>query len=294
MESSLYCFKIGRGKPVVLLNPIFSDSRFWIPYILPVLHKYRFYILEYRGYGKSPNFQESKDGYMDLAAQDVAGYIESSFQEPVMLAGVSMGALIGMKALQKLQDKTIISKFLVVDHPISFDPDESLVPSVIHAMSSINDVFHMMEEEKFGKELSLFQLPIYFQNKFFDIIRQITVLSFPQLSLQKASKLMKNPLINRYLIAKILPVEHSWYAMVNALKDYCSHTFDVSEDLKKWDFPVCLFAGTKNALYDQEKNELLLKYKPDAEIVLFKKSGHGLFASEPIKFTKKLSSFLAG
>ena len=91
---------IGRpeAEPVVLLHAFGMDARQFLPFVLPLLGQYCFYLPHFRGFGLAANTPSSEFNFIEQYADDlevILTHICTEHQvESVDVAAISMGALV--------------------------------------------------------------------------------------------------------------------------------------------------------------------------------------------------------
>ena len=89
---ALNVFCLGRGEPVILLHGFGFHGLQWLPNILPLTHRYRFYLPDLRGFGQSHLTAFSQHCVFSTYAQDLGDVIDHFKLNDVILGGVSTGA----------------------------------------------------------------------------------------------------------------------------------------------------------------------------------------------------------
>ena len=115
------------------------------------------------------------------------------------------------------------------------------------------------------------------------------------IDLQAGSKiapfLIKQALKYPRLQAHVLPIQRldylSWY-----IHNYLEHQEDYREALTQLTCPVTFFIGAESKLYPAEGQQQIANTIPQAQQVIFKKSGHTPLLSEPLKFASEIGRFL--
>ena len=100
-NQQLYVRIIGRGKPVVLLHGFATHSGPWLPYVLPHSLKYKFYLPDFRCFGKSQDAQLVGDCPLTNFADDLTDMLYNFDISTFKLGGISMGAYASLKYFQK-------------------------------------------------------------------------------------------------------------------------------------------------------------------------------------------------
>jgi non-heme chloroperoxidase len=91
---------LGRGAPCVLVHGFASDGSSWLPFIAPLLHRYRFLVPDLRGFGQSRALTLSSACPLTVYAEDLACLAESFSLEAAPLVAISMGALSAVRGFE--------------------------------------------------------------------------------------------------------------------------------------------------------------------------------------------------
>ncbi|MGO1857389.1 MAG: alpha/beta fold hydrolase, partial [Psychrobacter sp.] len=62
---------IGSGEPVMLLHAFGMDARQFLPFILPLTQRYRFYLPHFRGFGMSSHLTLPRFDFIEQYVDDV-------------------------------------------------------------------------------------------------------------------------------------------------------------------------------------------------------------------------------
>ena len=89
---------IGSGKPVILLHAYGMDAREFLPFILPLVGKYAFYLPHLRGFGAAKDIKLTQFDFVRQYADDISVVIEQVCLahniQSVPVAAISMGAQV--------------------------------------------------------------------------------------------------------------------------------------------------------------------------------------------------------
>ncbi|MBP7820657.1 alpha/beta fold hydrolase [Candidatus Saccharibacteria bacterium] len=121
-------YKTGRGKPVILLHGIASNSSIWDETITYIdTNKYQVIAMDLLGFGDSP--KPSKNDYsLEEQAKQVAYTVKKNkIKKPVLVVGHSLGALV---ALEIASNKILkASKLILCSPPIYLPGDYGSISS---------------------------------------------------------------------------------------------------------------------------------------------------------------------
>ena len=288
---------IGNGKPVVLLHAFGMDARQFLPFILPLVHRYCFYLPHFRGFGLASDLTLSTFDFITQYAEDtqqVLEYVskETGFEDfPV--AAISMGALVMWAYFQRFGTQHV-SRYLNIDQ----------VP-LIHNQPDWQDggVFGTRQTELFAQFKQLIantnpymekvddfrHLPYRLKTELLDIERSFSLLSVST----KPSQVLTKTLSYR-APHKIALMKHAtWQHKLRCLSAYVALPYDYRDVLPTVVIPTTLLIGGRSQLYDPKRQQQLLELLPNATATILPKSGHAVPMDAPIGFYKVLKQFLA-
>ena len=288
---------IGNGKPVVLLHAFGMDARQFLPFILPLVHRYCFYLPHFRGFGLASDLTLSTFDFIAQYAEDaqqVLEYVskETGFEDfPV--AAISMGALVMWAYFQRFGTQHV-SRYLNIDQ----------VP-LIHNQPDWQDggVFGTRQTELFAQFKQLIantnpymekvddfrHLPYRLKTELLDIERSFSLLSVST----KPSQVLTKTLSYR-APHKIALMKHAtWQHKLRCLSAYVALPYDYRDVLPTVVIPTTLLIGGRSQLYDPKRQQQLLELLPNATATILPKSGHAVPMDAPIGFYKVLKQFLA-
>lgn len=288
---------IGNGKPVVLLHAFGMDARQFLPFILPLVHRYCFYLPHFRGFGLASDLTLSTFDFIAQYAEDaqqVLEYVskETGFEDfPV--AAISMGALVMWAYFQRFGTQHV-SRYLNIDQ----------VP-LIHNQPDWQDggVFGTRQTELFAQFKQLIantnpymekvddfrHLPYRLKTELLDIERSFSLLSVST----KPSQVLTKTLSYR-APHKIALMKHAtWQHKLRCLSAYVALPYDYRDVLPTVVIPTTLLIGGRSQLYDPKRQQQLLELLPNATATILPKSGHAVPMDAPIGFYKVLKQFLS-
>ena len=241
---------IGNGKPVVLLHAFGMDARQFLPFILPLVHRYCFYLPHFRGFGLASDLTLSTFDFIAQYAEDaqqVLEYVskETGFEDfPV--AAISMGALVMWAYFQRFGTQHV-SRYLNIDQ----------VP-LIHNQPDWQDggVFGTRQTELFAQFKQLIantnpymekvddfrHLPYRLKTELLDIERSFSLLSVST----KPSQVLTKTLSYR-APHKIALMKHAtWQHKLRCLSAYVALPYDYRDVLPTVVIPTTLLIGGRS------------------------------------------------
>lgn len=288
---------IGNGKPVVLLHAFGMDARQFLPFILPLVHRYCFYLPHFRGFGLASDLTLSTFDFITQYAEDTQQVLEYVSKETGFkgfpVAAISMGALVMWAYFQRFGTQHV-SRYLNIDQ----------VP-LIHNQPDWQDggVFGTRQTELFAQFKQLIantnpymekvddfrHLPYRLKTELLDIERSFSLLSVST----KPSQVLTKTLSYR-APHKIALMKHAtWQHKLRCLSAYVALPYDYRDVLPTVVIPTTLLIGGRSQLYDPKRQQQLLELLPNATATILPKSGHAVPMDAPIGFYKVLKQFLS-
>ncbi len=281
---------LGRGRPVLMLPGLGMSSAHWLPFIWPHLSRCRFYLPDFRGFGRSSGLRLHEADVFDSHRNDVEEIIAHFGLQDFWLAGYSLG---GSTALHLLQ----AGKFGGVRRYLHIDQS----PCVGNRDDWRHGLFGEQQEILFGQMRALT-----------DVLARHPDAShldrLPPPARQQAAAVMATifsrmggrpglePWLRRFLLlpgvaSRLLPLTRLDDAQ-RYLAAYAGGGHDYRDSLRQCTVPVTVFVGMRSPLYHPEGQMAIADYAPDVRIVRFEKSGHVPLNDEPLKFARELGRFL--
>jgi pimeloyl-ACP methyl ester carboxylesterase len=280
----------GSGKPVILLHGFGMESRHWIPFILPLMGRYRFILPDFRGFGHSAHTKINNPCVFTNFYEDFEDILDYYQLDEVALGGISMGAYVSMFYFsQKNSDR--VKKFLCIDQSPSFKNINGFkfglgLDDHERWMLDFRNVLTLLS--KYQSEKNFFALP--YDERCYAMIKlaRFASASFPstfaKLTIQT---LMRTPVIQNFF------VPNNWQAYYTILNAYMNNDYNLIAHVHKINVKTTIFVGMLSEMYPVESSVYLSQQITNSKLIRFKKSGHAVMMSEPIKFIIELNRFLS-
>lgn len=281
---------IGRGQPVLMLPGLGMSSAHWLPFLLPHLSRFRFYLPDFRGFGRSAGLRLCEDDVFESHMRDVQEVIAHFGLEDFLLAGYSLGGSTSLHMLQA-------GKFQGVKRYLHIDQS----PCVGNREDWRHGLFGDQQDMLFGKMRELVNVLVQHP--------EVSHLDgLPPAAKREAATVMATifsrmggkpalePWLRRFLLlpgfaSRLLPLTRLEDAQ-RYLAAYSSGGHDYRESLRACAVPVTVFVGMRSPLYHPQGQMAIGDYAPDVRVVRFEKSGHVPLSDEPLKFARELGRFL--
>ena len=282
---------IGRGQPVIMLHCFGMDAALWLPFVAPFTRQYQFYLPYLRGFGKASRVKPSQPDFIEDYVLDIAAMRQQLGLDQVILAGVSMGALLSLKLHAAGQFGGVL-RYLHIDQS----------PVVPHKPDWSHGVFGERQTQTFAQfqgliaraqpylHLSHTQIPAEFKRELLQSLADFvneTVHSRTQRRLLKP--LSRFPQLMQYA----MPMQ-GWSTLIHGMQAYIEQGYDLRDTLAHMQVPVTVFSGARSRLYAVEGQTRFTQMLPNGRQVIFAQSGHMPMLDQPLMFVREFGRFLRG
>ncbi|MDO8331684.1 MAG: alpha/beta hydrolase [Fluviicoccus sp.] len=289
---SLYVRVVGRGQPVLMLPGLGMHSVHWLPFILPYLNKFRFYLPDFRGFGKSAHIRLNQADVFHNHMEDVQDIIAYFHLHDFLLAGISLG---GSTALHLNKEFGLhgVRRYLHIDQS----------PCVGNRPDWNHGLFGHRQDELFGQMHRLGDLldehtALTHIGEMPLSARREAAATLAEIAAGMTGKPLLKPVLRQLLIS---PGQLTRWLPLSRVDDcraylraYVGGGHDYRHALRQCPVPVTVMVGMKSPLYAPAGQMAIADYAPDARIIRFHKSGHVPLMDEPLKFVRELGLFLNG
>lgn len=285
---------IGRGQPVLMLHAFGMDARQFLPFILPLINQYQFYLPHFRGFGLADNLQLPQFDFIEQYATDtkqVIDYIvKATGVNKISVAGISMGALVMWAYFQRFGTSGVI-------HYLNIDQ----APIIRNRPDWQGGVFGARQDELFAQFESLISntkpymqvkdfrhLPYHLKVGLLEMERSFSLLSVSR----KHSQLLVNTLSHQTPHKIALMTHSTWQHKLRCLSAYVQLPYDYRDVLEMVDIPTTLLIGGRSQLYEPKWQLQLADRLQNPKVEILAKSGHAVPMDAPIGFYRVLKGFL--
>lgn len=287
---NLYVRTIGRGQPVLMLAGLGMHSGHWLPFIVPFLHRYKFYLPDFRGVGRSSHLKFNQADVFHNHYQDTADVIKHFNLKDYLLVGISLGGTTALH-LQREQGFADVKAYLHIDQSPCIGNQEdwafglfgSQQAQIFSRMSVLHELLSQYQDYR-----QLADLPKNVRKQAAKTLADILVLMSNQPKLRKVFECL---LISPKILAKHLPLTNvaDCCAYLHA---YSHLAHDYRDSLQQCATPMTVIVGMNSPLYHPQGQMQIADYAQQAKVVKFHKSGHVPLTDEPLKFICELKRFL--
>ncbi|MCA9579446.1 MAG: alpha/beta hydrolase [Sandaracinaceae bacterium] len=282
---------VGRGEPVLLLPGLGMASHHWLPFVLPHARRFRFYMPDFRGHGRSRAVRVQLPDVFQSHADDVQDVIAHFGLTDFLLAGVSLGATTALH-LQRETGFVGVRAYLHIDQSPNVLNDADWQ----HGLAGVRQaelVNHMRAArallDQHPDATYFHQLPRGAREPLASVLAELLgVLGAPPRRtgfIRRALPRLPGPVVQR------VPLLHL-DDMRTYLRAYSGGGHDYRPTLGLGDTPVTLMVGMNSPLYPVAGQELVATQARRGRVVRFHRSGHVPLLDEPVRFQREFSRFL--
>lgn len=289
-QQSIYVRVCGRGTPVLLLHGVGMDSRHWLPFVLPLMHRFRFYMVDFRGAGQSKKAPFNQPDMFSNLTDDVQDIIQHFSLENFILVGYSLGASTALHLMRR-GGFSQVARYLHIDQSPSIKNPEDWPYGLMGQQQTpffnrLEELHSLLERHRHLDRLAALPGPdrLTAINLLTDAL--VVAAGHPQIEfvLKKAAQF---PDVFSYLVRDISLATLRIY-----LSGYFQNSHDYRDALRANDTDTTYFIGMKSILYHFQGQQEMVNMTKNAKAVYFKEGGHLLQLDEPLRFAKEFRRFL--
>ena len=284
---------IGHGKPVLLLHAYGMDARKFLPFILPLLGHYTFYLPHLRGFGAAKDIELSEFDFLRQYADDLHVVIEQICLarniDALPVAAISMGAQVMWSYFERF-GAARVSRYLNIDQsPAIHNQDDWQGGLFGSRQQKVFDIFRGVIDMSlpYADAQSFTHLPFTLKRHATDVERLFSLLSVNRRRSKAFIQAMtyKND-------PKLALYEHRlWNHKRQCLQAYLTLPYDFRGALDKVTIPVVNLIGGRSKLYDPKWQQKVTQMLPNATEIVLPHSGHAVPMDEPVRFYQVLRRF---
>lgn len=291
-HQSLHVRVIGRGQPVLMLHGMGMHGTHWLPFVLPYIHRYRFYLPDLRGAGRSSHVRINQPDIFQNHMEDVQDVVAHFGLKDYLLAGYSLGGSTALH-LQRAGGFDGVRRYLHIDQSPCVGNREGWRFGLFGERQA--EIFPALEQlrqllDQHADVATINDLPPAARAQVIDILSDV----FSRMLGRRAvGPLLKLSSRWPWLLSQLFPVNHVQDIRAY-LGSYVSGGHDYRESLPQCPVPVTVMVGMRSPLYAPEGQMTIADYAPQGRVIALKKSGHVPLMDEPVRFIRELGRFLQG
>jgi len=285
----LHYHDVGRGDPVVLLHGFAMPAALWLPFALPLAHRYRFILPDLRGFGGSHTTALSESCLLTQHANDVADLLEGLDLRDVRLGGLSMGACTALQ-YHRLHGFDRIRSYLHIDQSprVRNDADWQhglLGPQQQERLDTWGALMAQLEAYR-GQDYTA--LPPAMRRALWQKLSEFFDAAFHHRGWKAFSRLARH----EQLIRRIAPTQN-WSIYLVCVRSYLEDDYDWRPSLPQMRVPMTVLIGEDSVMYPAAGQRTIAELVPHAQMVTFSRCGHAIPFEAPRRFGRELRRFLA-
>lgn len=288
----LHYWDIGQGPVCVMVHGFGMPSFLWLPFVLPLMNRYRFILPDLRGFGFTHHAPIRQDTVFAQYAKDLHDLITHLELEKPALAGFSMGACTAME-YQRLYGFDNISAYLQIDQAMHVEHTEHGEHGLFGAdrdkwMKTLSALIHDMEALGTHKPFDV--LPKLERQRFWDVFSHFVGTAFHHPLSRRLVRVARN----EWVIRRVAPVSN-WPIYLACMRSFVKYAPDFRESMSQiaQHCPVWFFVGDESLMYPAEGQMMAAMTVAHARVVRFRSAGHAVMFDSPLRFVRKLDEFLA-
>ncbi|MGM8910791.1 alpha/beta fold hydrolase [Psychrobacter sp. 1U1] len=285
---------IGKGRPVILLHAYGMDAREFLPFILPLTDKYRFYLPHFRGFGEAKSIHLTQFDFVRQYADDINTVIEQICHdlkiESLPVAAISMGAQVMWGYFERF-GMSRVSRYMNIDQSPAIHNQADWQGGLFsERQQEVFDIFHEVVDMTlpYANVDSFTHLPFTIKRQVTDIERLFSLLSVNR----SRSKALVQLLTHQNDHKLVFYNHNTWQHKMRCLQAYLKLEYDFRAVIEKITIPVVNLVGDRSTLYDPKWQQEVTRMLPNATEIVLPRSGHAVPMDEPIAFYKVLKEFV--
>jgi non-heme chloroperoxidase len=281
---------LGRGAPCVLMHGFASSGGSWLPFIAPLLHRYRFIVPDLRGFGRSQQAPLRSSCPLDTYADDLAELAEELGLTGAPLIGMSMGALSAVRCFERGRSRRF-SRYMHIDqglviHNAADAPHGLLGAAQAGFFARVRVLLDALDAYDPGRYADL---PAAFKRDLARVFSEFASAAFTHPQVREA---VERATAEPRLLPWFLPAA-GFATHVQIMRAYLEQRYDLRAGFAAIPVPSVVLIGGASRMYPPEGQRRIARLSARARAVELPGVGHMLPLEAPRAFVRELHSFLA-
>ncbi|WP_410210167.1 alpha/beta fold hydrolase [Aquirhabdus sp.] len=284
---------IGHGAtPVILLHGFGSQSAHWLPNVWPYTKDFQFILPDLRGFGHSHRTPLNQQDALLNYAQDIIDVLDHLGLEKVILAGISLGALIGLK-MNQLGHFDRVSQYLHIDQPPQVRNVDGWQDGLFgcEQAAMFERFTQLLEQTKsIGLDTAYLDLPKTLRYEMITLFGDFFGYAVSRTSQRRMLKLAfryGEPII----AGRLIPTAR-WASYMQIMNTYVNLDTDMRATLPEINIPMMQMVGMRSLMYPPQGQLVIQNLVPHIEVIRFDDAGHLPMLDQPLKFQREFRRFL--
>jgi pimeloyl-ACP methyl ester carboxylesterase len=281
---------LGRGTPCVLLHGFASDGTSWLPFVAPLLHRYRFIVPDLRGFGGSRGLSLSSACPLTVYAEDLASVAEAFALQAAPLVSISMGALSSVRAFE-LGHAARFARYMHIDQGLAIHNEDAAGHGLLGAeqTSFFARVRSMLEALNRSPAQSYRELSSLDQLELAAIFAQFAGAAF---SRRELAAVVRHVAARPALLPLFLPPD-GFLTHVQIMRAYLERRYDLRAAFALVPSKTTVLIGGASRMYPAPGQRIVSTLSKDVRVRELPSVGHLLPLEAPREFLRELRAFLA-
>ena len=288
--SSLHVRVVGRGAPVIMVHGFGSDSRSWLPFVLPLAGQHRFIMPDLRGFGRSHQTPLEHACALTQFAQDLEDVLAAQQISAAPIVGISMGALTTVKAFQ-LMGQTRFTRYMHIDQGPKIHNQAEYAYGLLGAAQApfFARLQTLLQTSTAHLDQTYDQLPRSLRMQLWSLFGEFATAAFSSSTVQL---LLRQAARSETVMRRVLPVTR-WQVYLQIIRAYLERNYDLREVFRTIQVPLTVLIGGSSRMYPPAGQRAIASYAPHARMLELKGVGHNVPFEAPRAFMAELRRFLA-
>jgi non-heme chloroperoxidase len=272
----------------MLVHGFASDGNSWLPFILPLLHRYRFIVPDLRGFGQSRALTLSGPCPLTVYAEDLACVAEGLALRDVPLVSISMGALSSVRGFE-LGLAGHVGRYMHIDQGLVIHNEDASGHGLMGAGQG--DFFARIRAmlEVLGPYASYDSLRPAWKRELASIFAEFAGAAFTHPGVQRAvQRVTSEP----RLLPLFLPAP-GFATHIQIMRAYLERRYDLRAAFARTPEHTTVLIGGASRMYPAAGQRIVTQLSAGVRVRELPSVGHMLPLEAPRAFLRELSAFLA-
>ncbi len=284
-----YVRVVGRGPTIVLLHGFGMQSRDWLPFVLPLRHRYRFVMPDFPGFGRSHAETVPEGDPLAGFADMTLEILDALGVDRFALGGISMGALISLIFAERHGTDRVTRLLHIDQSPVIHNTQDFPWGLFGEQQAAFFSRFEslMAQAEQVDPNAAWEDVPLR--------IRRLVMRAFGDFF---AEALASGPAkagarllgLEGRLMTMALPHAY-WSRYLDVVRGYMEIPYDLRATVEALDAPIDVVIGGRSTMYPPVGQRWIAEHAPDAQAHLLPRAGHAVMLASPLAFMKVFTRF---
>jgi pimeloyl-ACP methyl ester carboxylesterase len=282
---------LGRGQPCVLVHGFASEGRAFLPFVAPLLRRYRFILPDLRGFGRSAHVPLGSSDPLSVYARDLASIVDGLALERPALGGHSMGAFSCLAHFRDFGEARARA-YLHIDQGFRVANGEEgayglmgpAQPAFFARLRALLDALVPLEGTPFAR------LPADLRAELFGVFGDFVEAAFGRPIVGRLAR----AIVAREVVAKRLINVHHYGTLLTIMRAYLERSYDMRAVFAQLGLPVHVLIGGASRMYPSEgQRHHVRTLLPGARTTVLPGVGHMVLSEAPRTFVRSVDRYLA-